>query len=244
MKLVFLGTRGEIETWTRRHRRHSCLEVSYRGRRVMVDAGADWLGRLDEISPRAIVVTHAHPDHAFGLEEGAPCPVWATAETWEGMDAYPVAEEDRWVVEPRVPFEPVPGITFEAFPVEHSVRAPAVGYRVTAGVVSVFYAPDLIYIHDRADALAGCSVYVGDGATMKRSFVRKSGEHLVGHAPVYTQLGWLEKEGVPRAVITHCGKEIVEGDEWKLGARLREWAEERGVEARFAHDGMELVLRR
>ena len=244
MKLVFLGTRGEIEARNRRHRLHSSLEVSYRGRRVMVDAGEDWRGELDDLGPRAIVVTHAHPDHAFGLQDGAPCPVWATADGWDGMDDYPIPDEGRRLLEPRTPAEVVPGITFEAFPVEHSVRAPAVGYRISAGVVTIFYAPDLVYIHERGDALRGCSVYVGDGATLDTDFVRRRGDRLIGHTPVRTQLTWCRKEGVPRAIITHCGSQIVEGDERTLGATLREWAEERGVEAEIAHDGMEVVLRR
>jgi len=243
VKLVFLGTRGEIEARTRRHRMHTSLEVSYRGARVMVDAGEDWLGKLDDVDPDAIAVTHAHPDHAWGLEEGSPCPVWATAESWDDMGDYPIDEDRRYLVEPREPFEPAEDIVFEAFAVEHSTRAPAVGYRITAGRVTVFYGPDMVYIHEREAALAGCSVFVGDGATMKQSFVRKQGDNLIGHTPVYTQLGWCEKEGVPRAIISHCGSQIVEGDERTQGATLREWAEERGIEAEFAHDGMEVVLR-
>ncbi|MDX1675553.1 MAG: MBL fold metallo-hydrolase, partial [Longimicrobiales bacterium] len=197
MKLTFLGTRGEIDARTRRHRMHTSLEVAYYGRRVMVDAGEDWLGELDEVNPHAIVITHAHPDHAFGLREGAPCPVWAPDVVWEEIDDYPIPAEDRHVIEPRQPVE-IEGILFEAFPVEHSIRAPAVGYRITAGEVAVWYAPDLVYIEDREEALAGCRLYIGDGATMTQSFVRKRGETLIGHTPVRTQLTWCQKESVPR----------------------------------------------
>ncbi len=239
MKLTFLGTRGNIEARTRRHRMHTSLRVAYRGRSVLIDCGEDWLGRLDELSPRAIVITHAHPDHAHGLKEGAPCPVWATDEAWEDMEPWGI---ERRRVLPRDPFE-VRGIAFEAFPVEHSTRCPAVGYRITAGRVAIFYAPDLVYIHDRADALDGAKLYVGDGATLDRSFVRRRGDRLIGHAPVRTQLTWCRKEGVPRAIVTHCGSQIVEGDERTLGAKLSEMAEERGVEAEIAHDGMEVILR-
>jgi uncharacterized LabA/DUF88 family protein len=65
---------------------------------------------------------------------------------------------------------------------------------------------------------------------------------LIGHSPVRTQLTWCEKEGVRRAIITHCGSEIVTGDEGKLSAKLRAMAAERGVDVRIAHDGMKLEL--
>ena len=135
MKLTFLGTRGNIDARSSLHRRHTALLVSYRGRDVMIDCGADWRGRLDRVAPRAVVVTHAHPYHALGLKDGTRSPVHATAEAWEDMDKWPIA--DRHLVHPRRPVS-VERITFEAFPVEHSLHAPAVGYRVSAGRSKTF----------------------------------------------------------------------------------------------------------
>ena len=51
MKLTFIGTRGEIDTRTRRHRMHTSLLVSYRGANVMIDCGLDWLGKLKRVDP-------------------------------------------------------------------------------------------------------------------------------------------------------------------------------------------------
>jgi phosphoribosyl 1,2-cyclic phosphodiesterase len=190
------------------------------------------------------VITHAHPDHVYGLTEGTRIPVHATAATWQVL-----AEEggyegvvNRHALREREP-RSIEGITFEPFALDHSTRAPAVGYRVTAGRVTVFYVPDVVYIRERQAALRGCRVYIGDGATLTRSMVRKPADELIGHTPVRTQLTWCQKEGVPRAIITHCGAEIVGGDERTVAARLRRLAAERGVEAQLAHDGMELVLR-
>ena len=240
MKLVFLGTRGEIEPRTARHRRHTSLLVEYYRRRIMIDCGADWTEEVCRVNPHAIAITHAHPDHAWGLKDGAPCPVYATREAWDDMKAYPI--RDRYTVEPRSPVT-IQGVRFEAFPVEHSVRCPAVGYRVTAGRVAVFYVPDLVYIHDREPALDGVALYIGDGATLSRSMVRRRGDRLNGHAPVRTQLTWCQKENVPKMLVTHCGSEILQGDERILGARLREMARERQVEVEIAYDGMEVILR-
>jgi len=141
MKLTFLGTRGEIDARTRRHRMHTSLLVSYHSAKVMIDCGLDWLGKLKRVGPTAIVLTHAHPDHAWGLKRGAPCPVYAPEKTWQKLLQYPV--KDRRLIKERTPVK-IYGITFEAFPVEHSILSPAVGYRVSAGRARIFYAPDLI----------------------------------------------------------------------------------------------------
>ncbi len=239
MKLTFIGTRGEVKGASERHRMHSSLLASFRGFRLMIDCGYDWLGRIGEVDPRAIIITHAHPDHSWGID-GAPCPVYATAETWQLLVKHPVVRRRRVAV--RQPFE-LGGFSIEAFPVEHSIRAPAVGYRVTAGRVSIFYAPDLVYIHDRAAALSGARVYIGDGATAARSMVRRRGDRLFGHTPMRTQLTWCQKEGVPRAIFTHCGSQIVLGEEAAAGAQLAGFAAERGVAAEIAHDGLTVILR-
>jgi len=239
MTLIFLGTRGEIDARTRRHRMHASLLVSYRGARVMIDCGLDWLGKLKRVDPSAIVLTHAHPDHAWGLKRGAPCPVYAPQNTWQELEHYPIKE--RRLIKERTPTK-ICGITLEAFTVEHSILSPAVGYRVSAGRACIFYAPDLVFIHERAAALKGVQIYIGDGATLTRSFIRRRGETLIGHSPVRTQLAWCQKEGVPRAIITHCGSEIVTGDERQMSAKLRAIAAERHVEVRIAYDGMKATL--
>lgn len=240
MKLRFLGTRGEIEARTRLHRRHSALLVAYRGREVMLDCGEDWRGELGRLRPGAIVLTHAHPDHARGLRDGAPCPVYAPEVVWTALARYPI--ERREVVHPRRPFE-AEGIQFEAFPVEHSIRAPAVGYRIEAGRTAVFYAPDLVAIVDEQQALTGLDLYIGDGAAVTRSILRRRDGRAIGHASIRAQVDWCAAAGVPRAIFTHCGSEIVKADAREIAERVAALGRERNTLAELAHDGMELVLR-
>ncbi len=85
-----------------------------------------------------------------------------TQETWNAIGHYPIA--DRELVEARRALL-VRGIEFEAFPVEHSLRAPAVGYRIRAGRVVIFYAPDVVSVVDEEKALSGLDLYVGDGSS-------------------------------------------------------------------------------
>jgi phosphoribosyl 1,2-cyclic phosphodiesterase len=165
--------------------------------------------------------------------------VFATKATWRLLRRYPIA--DKEVVSARKRMT-IAGITFEAFPLEHSLRAPAVGYRISAGKTSIFYAPDVVSIHGRRDALSELDLYVGDGASITRPIVRRRDDKLIGHASIRTQLDWCAEAGVRRAIFTHCGSEIVRGDAGAVGAKVNALGRERGVEAEIALDGMELTV--
>lgn len=239
MKLTFLGTRGFIEASTPRHARHSVLEVACGNNRVLIDWGEDWRDEPFARRPDAIFLTHAHPDHAWGLKGGAPCPVHATAETWGVIDDYPLA--DRRLVAPGEPVE-IGGLLLIPFPVQHSFRAPAVGYRIESSGVAVFYAPDLVRIEERRRALSGVRLFIGDGAAVEMPKTRIEDGQLCGHAPVSTQLDWCRKEGVAKMLVTHCGNEIVTGEESGVLDLIQVLGRERGVEVEVAWDGMEVVL--
>ena len=240
MELTFLGTRGEIKIRSRRHGRHSTLLVEQDDARVMIDCGTDWLHRLRAIAPTAIVLTHAHDDHAAGLVRGAPCPVYATAATWRALRGLPI--RDRRIMPLRRALR-IGGVRFSAVPVHHSVRAPAVGYRVSARGCRFFYLPDVARLPSPADALRGIDLYIGDGATVKRSMVRKKGRALVGHASVTRQLDWCAKAHVRRAVFTHCGSPIVRASARAMESLVSRLGKENGVNARLARDGDRLSLR-
>jgi len=68
VKLKFLGTRGEIDIKSRLHRMHSSLEISYRGHRVVIDCGADWLRRVHHI-----LGSHGNPFHQVTRVGGTAC---------------------------------------------------------------------------------------------------------------------------------------------------------------------------
>jgi phosphoribosyl 1,2-cyclic phosphodiesterase len=199
----------------------------------MIDCGKDWLRRLRTVAPTAIVLTHAHADHAWGLAGGAPCPVYATKATWALLDRFPIRDRREMPVQKNVM---ISGVKFRAYPVQHSIRAPAVGYRVSLGSSSVFYVPDVAWLPNAAKALRRIDAYIGDGATIKRSMVRRRGRTLIGHAPIVAQLGWCKRAGVSRAIFTHCGSQIVRGDGRRLDALVRQLGRDHGIEACLARD--------
>ena len=136
----------------------------------------------------------------------------------------------------------IDGARFTAIPVEHSIRAPAVGYRVSAQNRRFFYLPDVAALPNASGVLRGIDVYIGDGATIKRTMVRKRDGRLIGHTYVVVQLSWCKQAAVRHAVFTHCGSPIVRGNARKMHAALRRLGREHGVEARFACDGDRLAF--
>lgn len=235
MKITFLGTRGYIDARTRRHYRHASTLITYRNTQVMIDCGIDWGKKVWDINPTAIIITHGHPDHAWGLKNGSPCPVYATPQTWSLIKDYPI--ENRHVIHHRQSFS-IGAITIEPFNVVHSIKAPAVGYRITAGKTTIFCVHDVAYIPDRAMAFKSIVLYIGDGATLVRPMIRRKNNTIIGHASMSTQLTWCKKEKVPEAIFTHCGSHIVAHDGRVVRKKLNKLAKERGVKARIAYDGM------
>lgn len=239
MKLTFLGTRGGIKARSKRHYRHTVTLVEFRGKRVLLDCGADWVSRIHKLDLDAIVLTHAHPDHVDGLKKGAPCVVWATDETWQRIHAYSIKHVG--MIEPQQPVD-IAGMTFEAFSLEHSIHAPAVGYRITAGKRSIFYVPDVVDIHDKQRALEGIDLYVGDGAIITRTLLVRKKDHSIGHAPIREQITWCQDAGVSRAIFTHCGTEITMGDSDEIDQKLTDLGAAVGMHVQCAYDGMEVTV--
>jgi hypothetical protein len=155
---------------------------------------------------------------------------------WRAIAGWPIHEQHRLAT--RAPID-IGGIWFEVFPLDHSVIAPAVGYRITAEQATVFYAPDVLRIRNAAAALEDIRLYVGDGATIKRPIVRieRRRRVAVGHASIATQLEWCARAGVPRAIFTHCGRAIVAGPT-DVERRISELGRAHHVEATVAGDGL------
>jgi phosphoribosyl 1,2-cyclic phosphodiesterase len=242
LKLIFLGTRGNIDAKTTRHNRHSSILISYKKTKIIIDWGLDWLKKtkkLKEIHPNAIFITHAHPDHVQGLKNGCNFPVYATKESWKMIEKYPIQIKHTIKVKQKIK---IGNLTIQVFPVIHSLTAPAVGYKVSAGKKTIFYVSDLISIIDQKKALKNVVIYIGDGASITRPIIRMHDKIPMGHTTIKNQIEWCSKEGIRKAIFTHCGSQIVKGDGRTLGAKIRAIGKAYGVNVKIAYDGMKILV--
>ncbi|MGH9316858.1 MAG: MBL fold metallo-hydrolase, partial [Thermoanaerobaculia bacterium] len=221
---------------------HSAFTIEADGFRLLCDFGQNRKGFLSKIRPDAIFLSHAHPDHASGLEEGTPVPVYASGITHEITKGLPI--DRRIVLEPGRAVS-VGSFRLTAHPVVHSVRCPCVAARIETAEATLVYSGDIVAFERPEEALRGVDLYVGDGSTLTGSLVRRHASGaLIGHTTVRAQLGWLEKHRVSRAVFSHFGKGPIEMGDRALKRALAELAGKKapGCAVSAARDGLELLI--
>ncbi len=230
-RLWFPGTKGEIEESSHKHKYHSSLLMEEADTRLLIDYGDLHKYSIEELEPTAILITHAHPDHYAWLhaniETGVP--VYLTQET---LDYGKHRPRQPQVVEPGRPFTIGPFHCL-AYRVIHSIRCPAVGYKISVSEKTIIYNPDLVDIVEKDEVLSGVDCYIGDGSAIKANLVRRRGDALFGHTRISTQVNWCRQRGISRIYFTHLGKETIEHEE--------EFVSTHG-EITLAYDGMKLVL--
>jgi ribonuclease BN (tRNA processing enzyme) len=242
MRLHFYGTKGYVEEKSRAHSGHSAFTVESEGFRLLCDFGQNRKGLLKTIRPDAVFVSHAHPDHARGLEEGTDVPVHASAITHAITKDLPLAR--RVTLEPEVAVGAGP-FRLTAFPVVHSVRCPCVAVRIELPGQVLVYSGDIIAFERPEAALAGAGLYIGDGSTLKGSLVRRHPTGaLMGHTTIRAQLGWLGKFGVARAIFSHFGSGPIAMGEPALREALAKLAAEKapGCRVSAARDGLKVEV--
>lgn len=235
--ITFLGTKGNIEESSLRHRNTSTTIFYHRPHRILVD-----FGKRHDTLPEGItevIITHAHPDHAFGLKgRSVNIPVYLNKFTHRllNKENYPFRRKIFW----KKPFR-IGNVKVTPVPVLHSIKAPTSGLIFEANGRKIAYFPDVLDIRDKS-VLKGADIYIGDGASLDRDIKRRKEGKYFGHASIRTQLQWLKDQGVPRAIFTHFGK-------WGMDSRIvrkafKALSEEFGIRVAEAYDGHRIHIGR
>ncbi len=229
-----------------RRRRPSIL-VESGDLRVLVDTSPDLRDQLldagiDRID--AVLYTHDHADHLHGIDDLRV----VRRNTERNIDAWAVPDllrrierrfgylfsdfSDRGDLEPGELYRPI----LDGRPIEGPFRVgelDVVPFEQDHGICAstgfrfgrFAYSTDVVALSDAAfEALAGIELWIVD-------CLRDGTEHPT-HANLDTTLGWIERLGVPRAVLTHMNHQA---DYEQMRAVLPE-----GVEP--GYDGMVLEI--
>jgi len=228
MKITFLGTGTSVgvpvigcdcrvcqSTDPRNKRWRSSIYVVAEGTHVVIDTSLDFREQALRFKvPRvdAVLITHAHADHIFGLDDvrryntlqGTVIPVYASPGTVADLQrifTYVAAEHaEPGVFRPRLDFievrEPfnVGAIRVEPLPVVHW-RLETYGFRLDAGGRSVGYVPDCKRMTDAVvERFRGVDVMILDGL---RHRVHPT------HHTLEEAVGLLKRIGAERSYVTH-----------------------------------------
>jgi len=233
MKLKFLGTKGEIEEKTAKHRLHSSLLIIAGRFKLLLDHGLISLP-LSFIKPNAILITHAHPDHFLWLkkDEEYAGKIYLTAESAKKAKFpknFVLIKTNHW-------FKVGPFAIY-AYPVGHSLIAPAVGFKIKKEK-TLIYNPDVLTLPKKA-VLSQVDLYIGDGSSIKSNLVRRKDSQIFGHSRMSTQINWCRRAGIKKIIFTHFGKEALKIGDRKLSKMLAK----EDIAIKIAYDGMTIALK-
>ncbi len=219
MKIKFEGTRGEIEEYSRKHRHHSSLLVEEGKFKLLIDHGVKTCS-LERIKPDAILITHAHPDHFAWTKKNLQTniPIYLTRQTFNYARFKP---QNYNFIKPNKKFKLGP-FTILPYKVIHSIRCPALGFKVSLNHKSLIYNPDLIDIVNKNKILKNVSLYIGDGSSIRSNLVRRKNNKLFGHTRIQTQINWCRKYKISNVIFTHFGKEALSFGDKKLEKKLKQ----------------------
>ncbi len=245
MKIKFLGTKANIEESSKKHKYNSSLLIEYKNFKLLIDYGLLHKNKLDEIKaktgnfrinsssrksqikPNAIIITHAHPDHYIWTEENVNTniPVYIAEETLKYGKFKP---KNYKIIKPGKKFK-IKNFTILPFRVLHSIRCPAIGFKISVNKKSIIYTGDLVDIVSKNKILKNVDYYIGDGSCIRANLVRKKGDKIFGHARISTQINWCKKCGIKNIIFTHLGKETI---------RKEKEFKKQNPKIVFAYDGM------
>jgi phosphoribosyl 1,2-cyclic phosphate phosphodiesterase len=226
MKITFLGTGTSVGVPSVGCECDTCLSddphdkrlrtsvlVEHQGQNILIDASTDFRQQALRIGLKhlaAILITHSHADHCFGLDDTRPItfrdgaiPVYASDLTWQGLRrifSY-VFEPAGYPGVPRiVPHSiesdfSVAGLNVEPLTVIHG-QLPVTAFRIDRFA----YVTDCNLIPDETCArLRGLDLLVIDALRFKK--------HPT-HMSLEQSLGYIQRLEPRRALLTHISHDI------------------------------------
>ena len=236
MKLRILGTRGEIPQSAPYHSKQSGILLDGK---ILFDLGDK---SFLKNAPRAIFLTHLHPDHAYFVR-------WGREEipATQALIYAPEKPKKEFLKNCVTIFDKkmkIAGYTITAIPTHHSKLVKSQAYLIEKGKQSILYTGDLIWINkeyhhliERVDLVITEASFIRKGGMIRRD---KETQEIFGHNGVPNLID-LFKKYTKKMLFVHFGSWFFE-DSKAAQQKLKALGKEKGVEVVVGYDGLELEL--
>lgn len=227
MDIKILGTRGEIPVSSPQHRRHSGLLID---RQLLFDLGEkDFL----RYKPRAIFITHLHPDHAAFITQKFSLP------------SIPIYAPEKGRFSFITPARPLTIGRYHIRPISthHSSKVKSCAYLIERGGTRLLYTGDLVWIDKKyrqrlghLDCVITEASYLREGGLVRKA---KNGR-LYGHTGIPNLLR-LFKPYTNKVILMHFGSWFFRNTN-QARKQLAALAKRYDIELIAGHDGMTLKV--
>lgn len=230
MLIKVLGTRGEIQSFSPLHSLHSGILID---KKIMFDLGEE---AFLKFRPKAVFITHLHPDHAFFIRHNVPIlktkiEIFAPEKTTACANIKNLRKKKR-----IGNYEIIP------IPTHHSLKVVSQAYIIKKGKTKILYTGDMIWIDKKYHRLlknlqlviTEASYYRKGGLIIKDL---KTGK-LYGHTGI-PDLMKLFSQFTNNILFVHFGSWFYKNEKNSI-KRLNSLAKQFKINAHIGYDGVSI----
>ena len=230
MKIVLLGTRGEIEMSAPYHSKKSGVLIDDK---LLFDFGDK---RFLDYKPRAIFITHLHPDHAYFVRYNEKLVIKTPIYAPEQYDSMAIHLTNKPINFDGYRIIPIPTI--------HSARVVSNAYLIERRGKRFLYTGDMIWIEKKYHHLLNdLDLVIAEASFMRKGgIVRRNKQtgQIFGHTGVPDFIK-LFKSYTHTLLFTHFGSWFYK--DMALARRIfKELARENGIQIIVGYDGLRVDI--